>query len=464
MIIKKLNNKVVKAASWYTLTDMFVKGITFLTIPIFTRLLTPHEYGIVSVYLTWVSIFSILLSLDVKNSVSVAKYDFEKEYDQYTSSILSMCTLIFIISLILLFPLKGFMTQVTNLSGILLFLMLLQSYFTNVNDIVTTKLRFEYKYKINSVIKIFMSLLGVILSIVLINTLLSETKYLGKILGNMIVVTIFGAGLLFIVVKEGKCFYNKKYWKYALLFSIPLLPHSLSSIANAQFDRIIINKYLGASETGIYSFAYNIGMIINVIRAAFDQAWNPWAYDKISRNQIDELRQRSLIYRDVFVVFYMWLLFLSPEIIKFMADESYWDGLSLIPWIFIAYYFSFMSGFEINVQRYNKKTMFISIGTIFSALINILLNIIFVPRYGYVAAAITTAISFFTLFIFHLFITKKITNNNIYGVRFHLKSLLYVAVITLAFLITKASILIRAVTLIIISAIIIKKNILKILR
>jgi len=98
-------------------------------------------------------------------------------------------------------------------------------------------------------------------------------------------------------------------------------------------------------------------------------------------------------FRDLFTVAYIVILFLSPEIIKIVADKRYWIGLSVVPYIFMAYYFNLMYSFEVNVEFYVKKTHLIPIGTILSAALNVILNIIFIPKYGYVAAAITTVIS-----------------------------------------------------------------------
>ena len=73
-----LNNKVIKASAWYTATEFFLKGIIFLSIPIFTRLLSPSDYGIVSLYTTWVDIFTVLIGLNLNTSITRGNYDFKK--------------------------------------------------------------------------------------------------------------------------------------------------------------------------------------------------------------------------------------------------------------------------------------------------------------------------------------------------------------------------------------------------
>lgn len=140
------------------------------------------------------------------------------------------------------------------------------------------------------------------------------------------------------------------------------------------------------------------------------------------------IQKRAKNFRDFFTLAYILILFLSPEIIKIMSDKAYWGGLSVVPFIFMAYYFNLMYSFEVNVEFYEKKTHMISIGTILAAALNVVLNIIFIPKYGYVAAAITTVVSNFALFIFHFFITNYWLKIKIFGMKFHMVSLLYVCV------------------------------------
>jgi len=154
---------------------------------------------------------------------------------------------------------------------------------------------------------------------------------------------------------KGKKLVSKEYWKYALIISIPLIFHNLSGIVNAQFDRILINKYIGASETGIYSFAYNVGMIITVLWTSTNQAWVPWFFEKMGKEDHINIRKRAKNFRDFFTLVYILILFLSPEIIKIMADEAYWEGLYIIPFIFMAYYFNLMYSFEANIEFFTKK-------------------------------------------------------------------------------------------------------------
>ena len=443
MVKELLKSKVVKAGTWYTLTNFFTIGISFLTLPIFTRLLSTEDYGITSVYSSYLNIFVIVFSLDVVASIQRGKFDFKDNYNQFVSSVLFLGTISFIIFSLLILAFQSFFSKMLDLEPILLYVLLINAFFAFVQNLVLAKFRVEYNYKKISLIQIANSLIGVILSIILITRFFTNTKYLGRILGSSLPVIISGFILLLYIFTQGKEIINKIYWKYALIISVPLILHNLAGIINAQFDRIFINKYIGSSEAGIYSFAYNVGMIIDVLWASTNQAWVPWFYERMDANNYSAIRKRAKNFRDFFTLAYILILFVSPEIIKVMADKRYWDGLVIVPYIFMAYYFNLMYSFEVNVEFYTRKTHLISIGTILGAALNVVLNIALIPKYGYVIAAVTTVISNFFMFVFHFIIANYLLRIRIFGMRFHLVSLSYVVISTIIFLVVQDYMLIR---------------------
>jgi O-antigen/teichoic acid export membrane protein len=440
-----LTHKVVRAGSWYTLTEIFVKGISFLTIPIFTRLLSTSDYGLVSLFTTWVSILTIIVTFDLKNSIAIAKYDFNEKYDEFASSILFLSILLFSMFFLVFIFNIDFFINITGFQIEVLLLLIIVSYFTFVKNFTTVKLRFEYKYKTVSLVQIVSAVLGVILSLFLIVHVFNDQRYLGKIIGSSVFTILIGTTFSIYIFVKGKKLINLDYWKYALVFSAPLMFHSLSGIINAQFDRIIINNILGSALTGIYSFAYNVGIIMNVFKVALDNAWTPWAFEKFKDKKFDLVRTRAFSYSNLFVFLYAVILLVSPELIKIMAAKPYWAGLSIMPWIFMAYFFNFLTSFEVKVERFYKRTGLISVGTVLSASINIVLNLIFIPKYGYIAAAITTTVSYFLLFVFHYIITTKVIKVNVYGLNFYVKSCTHVLLITLFYVLFQDIVIIRMV-------------------
>ena len=451
--VKKLfDNKIIKAGSWYTITNFFIKGITFLTIPIFTRLLTTAEYGVTSIYTSWVGIFSIFIGFNLYSTVGRAKIDFKDEYDEFNSSVMFFSLVSFLVYLIIFITFESFFLSITGLSRVLFYLMVLQSYLFFLQEYIINKFRFDYNYKAVSIVNIILTGLGVLFSIFLILMVFQNNRVFGKITGQILPLIAMGLFTLIYFMAKGKTFINIKYWKYALVLGVPLVFHALANSVNSQFDRILINRYLGASEAGIYSFSYNIGVIIQVLSTSFNQAWVPWFYEKMEARNIKSIRNYASTYRDVFTVVYAGILLISPELVKIMGNESYWAGISIMPWILMAYYFQFMYSFEFQIEIVHKKTYLISAASIMSAVINIVLNIIFIPKFGYTAAAVATVISYFFLFLFHYFMASKVIKDNIFGLKFHLVSLSYVFGLTAFFFIFEENMIIRFIGILFIIA------------
>lgn len=201
---KILNNRVVKAGSWYTVTNFFTKGIAFLTLPIFTRLLSTSDYGIANLYATYVSIFAIVLPLDLYASVTRAKFDFKEDYNNYLSSVLFLSIISFAAfsSVILIF--RDFFSNILGLESILIYFLLIHSFASYVHNFVFAKFRVEYNYKKISILQIITSIGGVVLAIILITQVFTNKRYYGQIIGKALPMIVLGFILMFYVFIKGK--------------------------------------------------------------------------------------------------------------------------------------------------------------------------------------------------------------------------------------------------------------------
>lgn len=424
--VKKLfSHKVVQAGSWYTLSNFFVQGVAFLTLPLFTRLLTPEHYGVVSLFDVWMTIFAIVVGLSLHNALPRGWIDFKEDYQRFSSSLLALSFFAFLVFIAVLYLLKDFLIPFTGLPESLFFFMAVTAYFSYAKNFFMTKSRYEYRYKAVSLVSVLMILLGVAASIYLILNYFQGREYLGRIYGKYGFLLGMGLFLFVLVIKRGKTLIHLPYWKYGLMFSLPMIFNSLAGILNNQFDRILINRFIGNEYTGIYSFACSAGLIVNVLKDSLYQAWQPWFFDELHKKNFALIKKRSKNFRDVFTLLFTAYLLLSPEIIKLMAHSKYWEGIAVLPWIGLGYYFLFLSSFEISIFSYHKKNFWIAAGTVVSGLSNIFLNIIFIPKYGINAAAITTAVAYFIYFLFYFLINKFAMKNNLLNLGFYLKAIFF---------------------------------------
>ena len=122
-----------------------------------------------------------------------------------------------------------------------------------------------------------------------------EDKVTGRILGTLIIDALFYMWLFVIDIKKGKTFINIEYWRYALSFNIPLIPHYLSQVILNSSDRIMIERMVGTSAAGIYGLAYSISQVMTMFNTALAQTEEPWLYRKIQDNNIEAIKPVAYI-------------------------------------------------------------------------------------------------------------------------------------------------------------------------
>lgn len=183
-----------------------------------------------------------------------------------------------------------------------------------------------------------------------------------------------------------------------LAFSLPLMPHSLSMWVLNFADRLILGKMRPLSEVGIYSFAYNIGMVMSLLVMAVQKSWPQFVYS--SHVSMEESDARQLFAR---TAGYYWIVLCSaglvvsafaPEVLTLVARPGYASAASIVPLIVSAYillglYQVVAVGIGIMKQ---SKYFFLATGT--GAAVNVASNLLLIPKYGIFAAAFSTILAY----------------------------------------------------------------------
>ena len=137
-----------KASMWFVFCSVVQKGIAFITTPIFTRMMSTKEYGLVSVYSSWVSILTVVLTLQLATGVyNKAMIRYEEQRNEYTSSMLFLTTLLISggLGIFLLFPKQ--LSNALGMSTSLIIAMFVDFIFSQAMSFWTVRNRFEYEYK-----------------------------------------------------------------------------------------------------------------------------------------------------------------------------------------------------------------------------------------------------------------------------------------------------------------------------
>jgi len=377
--------------------------------PVFTRLLAPSDYGIISVFTTIVGFFSIFFMMGVDSSMNLYYFEKEKVYDEFLGT-----NLIFIIvsgtvlsSLVLIFvkPLAAFLavdSQIVIYALISCILAIpvtmITSYFQMTQN--------SRKYSIYNISK-YTSI--TVLAIILIY-LMEQNKYYGRLYAELAV-----SGILFIVLlpqllKLTKFKFDIKYIKYTFIVGFPLIPHALTQIILNFSDRIIINMNSGENEVGLYAFAYNIGMVINTVIMGMNQSWAPIFYGKLRDEKYNDIINLSPKFIGIIFSIAILLIVFSRELVVLLGEKRYYSSFEIIPFVVMGYVFIFLYTVFANYAFYFKRNLRVSLFSMISAGVNIVLNIIFIPIYGYKFASVSTMIAFIVLFLIQYIDVRNYVN------------------------------------------------------
>ncbi len=400
-ILRKIKNSTtLKSGIWYLITGFFLRGMAFITVPIYTRLLTVKDYGLISVYTTFVGIFAIISGLNLYAPIGTGINDFKENKKEYLSSTLFLSFISFSLLFFSIYLFRSYFVKLFNIQENILILAVISGYLSFVFSFAIKIKVFEKNYKKKSLLTVINAFLNIGLSISFL--LILKNNYIGRIYGDLLSKLLLSSMLFFIIILNGKKLIWLKAWKYSLLIGVPLILHSLSGIMLSQFDRLAIQKFIGSFDVGLYSYAYTLGMIPLIVLGATNLAWVPWFYDMMYKKDISKIQSRIKEYNDMFVILLMIISILTPELGVIMAPRKYTSALIIIPIIIVSYYMQFLYTLYVNFAFFYKKTFSISLGTLFAGLINIVLNIWLIPLYGYEIAAMTTLISYCFLLFFHI--------------------------------------------------------------
>lgn len=420
----------VKASVWYTICNLLQKGISFLIVPIYVRVLTTAEYGQYTVFQSWRSILIIFATLNLYAGVfTKAMIEYDDDRDRYTSCMQGLSTVITAVLFGVYLINSNMWNNLIQMDKVTIGLLFVYFVFSPAFSFWSARQRVEYKYVSMVVVTLLTSVATPFLSVFLLY--FTDLRSNAVIYGYLFVYIIVGMYFYTMQFVKGKCFYNKNYWIRALKFNIPLIPHYLSMILLVQIDRIMIGYYCGEAEVGIYALAYQISMAMNILIAAINNSIVPWTYEQLKQKEYQGMKMVSNMLCILLATLTICIILVAPEIILIMGTKEYLEAMWIIPAVAISVYYTFCYWFYSNVEFYFGATKFVMIASTLGAILNTILNAWLIPIYGYIVAGYTTLISYLFFVVLHYCFSKEICkkrlgHNDVYDNKFIIGSCVWV--------------------------------------
>jgi len=390
----------VKASLWFTFCSVLAKGMSFLTVPIFTRIMSIEEYGYVTLYNSWLLAMTAVCTLQATyGGFYNGMIKFRDDKEGYTSATLSLTVFMSLAWMLVYLLFRKWLNGVFGLPTYIMVLMFIEIVTKAAFDTWVTRQKYDYNYRIQTIATLFCTIISAVLGVILVLSM--QDKVLGRVLSLVVPYAVISVILCCSVIRKGKKTVCLQYWKFTLGFCIPLLPHHLSQIILSQSDRLMINHLIGTADAALYGFSYNIGALLSIFSQAINTSFIPWLYKRLEKKEFGQISKSAnsllLLMAGIVVLATM----LAPEAVWILGGAEYAQAVHVVPPIVAGCFFMFVSSLFSNAEMYYEKKKIIMAASVTAALLNLVLNYIFIPLYGYVAAGYTTLVCYLVMCVTH---------------------------------------------------------------
>ena len=377
-----------------------------IVIPIYTRLMSEADYGIYTVFQSWFAIAVIVVTLNLGAfAFQNGMFKFEEDRDGFSSSMLGLSTFVTIIWIVVFLFTSEFWSSLLGLSSPIVFLLLIRCLISPAYDYWSSRLRFEYRYKAVVASTLILTVLTPLLSVPAIY--FADNKIYTALICQIVVMAIVYVVPLISLMKKSLKFFNKEYWKFALKFTLPLMPYLISLVILANIGRIIVSWVCGPEYAAIYGVASNAALVALVVTTAINQSIIPWTYQSIKVGETKKIYPVlfPIMIGIVYLCFYVSLF--SPEIMSILAPPSYMSGSFVIPPIAATVILMVIIDAFVRIEYYYEETVWSAVGSFTAAVSNILFTYGFVSFFSYWTAGYAMLFSYVIYAMAHCYFMKR---------------------------------------------------------
>lgn len=390
--------QIVKNSAIYLGSSIFSKMIPFLLLPIMTKYLNPTEYGVLSLYLVLITLYSAFIGMAIHTNISKNFFKVsKKELSIYIGNIFYILLFTFTFTFFITYLSSFYFDSLFSIPINWIMLIPFISIMLMINEINTTILRNERRAYMFGIFEIFNIVIkmGLTILFLLLFSMGWYSQILGTFIGSMM---FFIIGLIYMYKRSYITMqYSKEKINSILNISLPLIPHVLGSTIITVSDRFFIEKMIDIEAVGIYSVGYMFGMIVMLFSNAFIKAWSPWFYKSLV-NPTESKKQKIVKYTYIYIfsiiILSIVLSVVGKIILPYIVDEKFYEASKFIFWIALSYAIFGIYQIYFPYLVYLNKTSFLAISTVSAAILNLLFNYFFIKEFGALGATYATIIAY----------------------------------------------------------------------
>lgn len=396
-------SKVLLNSGLYTFSSILVKAIGFLLLPIYTMFLTPDDYGITNLVSNFSNVMSIIAAFSLYSAVTRFYADYKYDREKLKNFYGTVIVFVFGTSSILAIFGVAFQQVFINcfFEGITFYPIVLIAFFNlifacqhTIHQSIMSSMQEGQKY---TIINLIVFVCTVCLNLIFIG--IFRLGAVGVLLATLIINLLYFIFMLNDLIKNNLISFrfDRGLLKEALKYSIPIMPHNLSTSVASWISRLFLNSSGSLASVGLYSVATQFGTIIDTVQISVNAAFTPWFYEVM--NQGDNKSKQDIVGLSRFLlilysILYMIIGLFSQEALIIMATDSYIIAWTVIPILVVAFSVKSIYYFYVNVLFYYKdaaKKIFVA--TIIGSFADIVLAFVLVHEYGMYGAAVAFLIA-----------------------------------------------------------------------
>ncbi len=427
--------EIARHSSVYMIGMILTRLAPLVMIPLYTHYLTPDDYGVVALLVMTGDVIAILISMGL--SVAVFRFYAEKEQESEKKKVVSTAL---VMGNALFFCIFGTLVIFSSQVSTLVFGSAEYTYYFQLTfvalalqasiEIPLSYLRARSKSSEFVIVSIVRTVLQLTLNVVLIAVV--HLGILGILYSTLTTFAITASYLMYVTIRDCGITVSRSIGRQLVSYGYPLVFSNMGEFILTFSDRFFLKAYTNLTEVGLYTLGYKFGMFVSfIVLAPFHQHWS------IEMFKIDKRPDREEVFRKVLMavsmaalIFIFMLSVFIKEIVHILASPSYLSAYKVVPIVALGYYYFGLARFFRLGAMITKRTKYIAYSTSIAAVVNVLLNLLLIPRFGMFGAGAATVGSFFVQFAVMAYWSNKLYPVSFSWTRLNLL-LLYAIVILL---------------------------------
>ncbi|MBI5402009.1 MAG: oligosaccharide flippase family protein [Ignavibacteriae bacterium] len=395
-----LSEKSIRNIFIYSFPKFAGYGMTLITLPVLTRLLTPEDFGIIILTAVFPTIAVNVLTLGLVSAAQRYYFEYRADSEKIDALIFSSQIFLYlslVVSLFVVFFLKDYISQLilgNTKYGMAVFVMFIAAFLGQIINFYLCIYQNMEKAATHSKFTIIKTVFTSIISLLLVWYF--EMSYMGMIYGSFIGAFIVCGLIFFQFNKNHKLNFSSKILFENIKYGLQIMPKSLSGFIDKFFDKYMLNNMVSLSAVGVYNIGQTVGNTMFFLMSTVWSSFQPVYYKEI----FDKGKDGSVSAGRIFTIFayialmpVLLIILFAQEIIHIIAPAPYHDAVDII--IIISGGVATQTfGMYVGVQyAYTKKAYWIFPVAVVGTISNVAANIVLIPRFGLIGAGFSTVIS-----------------------------------------------------------------------